>query len=255
MGSLNPVEDTLAVKIKDLESRISSMERARQPYAAVWVEINEPAVYTDSDTSPLPFGVFSFENTGFDANSRFSLGDKLRLKQGGSYKYFYIIDLTSTVLTITGGTDYTLTNAIITDIARSSEPLPVGHPGLFNWNPNYNIHPDNTMSASSGSQNNHRFLIEGSILTMYVRKTSFQFSGTPSGVWWGYLPVASEADAVVNEAVKFSTAFDDFATLTMYDGDSVSNTYFSLIQLSGVNYSTGTNASLWIKTSYIYTVN
>lgn len=51
-----------------------------------------------------------------DGRTRYCVGQKVRLKQGGAYKYFTIIAVNDTTLDITAGSDYTLTNAAITDL-------------------------------------------------------------------------------------------------------------------------------------------
>lgn len=72
-----------------------------------------------------------------DATTYYSVGDRIRLKQGGSYKYFYIVGVASTTLTITGGSDYTLTNADITDVEVSKEVAPLGFPVAFAYTPSW----------------------------------------------------------------------------------------------------------------------
>jgi hypothetical protein len=74
-----------------------------------WVLSSDTWVYASATT---------FTILGVDRTTLFSTGDKIRLKQGGGYKYFYVIAIafaTDTTITITGGVDYTLTNAAITD--------------------------------------------------------------------------------------------------------------------------------------------
>lgn len=61
------------------------------------------------------------------------VGDKIRYKQGGSFKYAYIIALTATVLTISVSTDYTLANSAITDVYFSHQNSPQGFPQWFNY--------------------------------------------------------------------------------------------------------------------------
>lgn len=63
-----------------------------------------------------------------DATTLFEVGDKIRFKQGGGYKYFYVTAVTSTSLSITGGSEYTLTNAAITDFWASKATSPVDWP-------------------------------------------------------------------------------------------------------------------------------
>jgi hypothetical protein len=64
------------------------------------------------------------------ASEKFSVGDKIRLKQGGSYKYFYVSVVGSGSIALQAGTDYTLTDTTITD-AYYSKGNAVGFPGVF----------------------------------------------------------------------------------------------------------------------------
>jgi len=63
-----------------------------------------------------------------DATTLFEVGDKVRFKQGGGYLYFYITAVASTSLSITGGSEYTLTDAAITDFYVSKWVSPVDWP-------------------------------------------------------------------------------------------------------------------------------
>ena len=71
-----------------------------------------------------------------DVSHRFGRGDKIRLKQGGAFKYFSVISSTfstHTDIVVTGGTDHTLANAAITDFYLSKGDAPVGFPQDFNY--------------------------------------------------------------------------------------------------------------------------
>src|SRR5574337_227963 len=65
-----------------------------------------------------------------DVTAKYTIGTKLRLKQGGAYKYFYVIGATysapNTTVTVTGGSDYSLANAAITDGYLSYAETPQG---------------------------------------------------------------------------------------------------------------------------------
>ena len=67
-----------------------------------------------------------------DVNFTFSVGDKIRFKQGGTYKYFYVIVIDNpTQLQLIGGSDYSISNSPITDVAYSKVSSPVGFPTKF----------------------------------------------------------------------------------------------------------------------------
>lgn len=63
---------------------------------------------------------------------RYAKGQKVRFKQGGSYKYFSIIAVTDTTLAFALSSDYSVANAAITDIYVSSGN-PLDFPQKFNW--------------------------------------------------------------------------------------------------------------------------
>jgi hypothetical protein len=67
-------------------------------------------------------------NVPTNATTLFEVGDKIRFKQGGAYLYFYVTAVTATTLSITGGSEYTLTNAGITDFYMSKWVSPVDWP-------------------------------------------------------------------------------------------------------------------------------
>ena len=73
----------------------------------------------------------SFSING-DKRDKYQKGDKIRLKQGGDWKYFYITGVSysapNTIVTITGGSDYTLANAAIQNNHYSKAMNPQGWP-------------------------------------------------------------------------------------------------------------------------------
>lgn len=93
-----------------------------------WIPlINETWVYASATTITVPAG----------ASGRYTTGDKIRLVQSGTTKYFYVVSTTDTVLTVTGGTDYTVANATIESPAFSKHQTPIGFPHWFSWTPTW----------------------------------------------------------------------------------------------------------------------
>ena len=80
--------------------------------------------YASATTISVPSG----------AASIYSVGDKIRIKQGAGYKYYYVVVVADTLLTVTGGSDFTVANAAITDNYYSKATSPVGFPATFNTN-------------------------------------------------------------------------------------------------------------------------
>ena len=87
-----------------------------------WTPANETWAYASATTITVPSG----------AASKYSIGDKIKLTQT-TVKYFYIVGVSDTVLTITGGDSYTLINAAISDNYYSHISTPIGFPQWFNY--------------------------------------------------------------------------------------------------------------------------
>lgn len=71
-----------------------------------------------------------------------AIGDKVKFTQT-SVKYFSIVGISGTTITVTGGTDYTVANAAITSPYWSHAASPVGHPDWYNFTP--------TVTAGTGT--------------------------------------------------------------------------------------------------------
>ncbi len=88
-----------------------------------WIEVTDSWTYASANTINVPT----------DATTTYKKGIGIRLKQGGGYKYYYGTIVAATLLTVTGGTDYTVANAAITDVAYTLSPeTAVGFPVTFN---------------------------------------------------------------------------------------------------------------------------
>jgi len=123
-----------------------------------WFPVNESWTYASATTITVPT----------DATLRFQVGDKLRCTNSTT-KYFYIVGVAATTITITGGSDYTLTNVAISAIYVSRAVSPFGFPGAFNWSPTlvgFSANPTTTM---------YEFACNGKECTVRVRQVT---SGT-----------------------------------------------------------------------------
>jgi hypothetical protein len=94
-------------------------------------------------------GILGTVTVATDATTRFQKGDKIKFTQSATVKYFYITAVTSTTITITGGTDYTLTNSAISNIFLSRIENPFGFPSWFNWTPSYSANGSMTWTSVS----------------------------------------------------------------------------------------------------------
>lgn len=94
-----------------------------------WVDALETWTYASATTFTV----------AADITTILDKGDKIRLKQGGGYKYFYVLSVSysnpNTTVTVTGGSDYSLANSAITDNYYSKAETPNGFPIAFTWAP------------------------------------------------------------------------------------------------------------------------
>lgn len=87
-----------------------------------WVEVSDTWTYASANTITVPSGAASIYKKGMG----------IRIKQGAGYKYYYITIVADTLLTVTGGTDFTVANAAITDVAYTLSPsTAIGFPVKF----------------------------------------------------------------------------------------------------------------------------
>lgn len=88
-----------------------------------WQTANEAWTYASATTITVPS----------DATTKYAIGDRIKLTQSATVKYFYVVGVASTVLTITGGSDYTFTNNAITSNYYSHSASPLNFPQWFNF--------------------------------------------------------------------------------------------------------------------------
>lgn len=86
-----------------------------------WINCTETLTYASSTTITIATG----------GASRWKKGDKLKITQTTD-KYFYVIGVADTLLTVTGGSDYTVANAAITAASYCREGTAIGFPDYFN---------------------------------------------------------------------------------------------------------------------------
>lgn len=89
-----------------------------------WTPVQGTWTYASATTINVPNG------------PDYQKGDRIRLTQT-TVKYFYCIGVAANVITITGGSDYTLVNAAISLVSISREASPLGFPNTFNYVPTF----------------------------------------------------------------------------------------------------------------------
>lgn len=131
----NYINNPVVSRIKELERQVGNLNNSRQPYFGDWYDFSEQFEFvTVQNGSGFRYGRIAFQDDTLDPNNFFAIGDKIRFKQvAGTFVYFYVIDITSTYIEITGGSDYVLANEVVTNVGRGLVNNPIGHPGLFNY--------------------------------------------------------------------------------------------------------------------------
>lgn len=143
------------------------------------------------DTNTWTYASATTFTVSRDVTDVFDLGTKVRLKQGGGWKYFYVVATSysspNTTITVTGGADYSLINAPITDGYLSQAASPVGFPQWFNHTPTF------TGFSADPSGGTYQFCIIGRLVYFNVYQPS---NGTSnSTVFTISLPVAGTGGA------------------------------------------------------------
>jgi len=97
-----------------------------------WVDAQSAWVYVSAS---------SFKVVGANVTARYPVGTKLSCTDAAATKYFYVVSsayaASDTTVTITGGSDYTLSGGTITNPRYSYVTNPQGFPGSFAFTPGY----------------------------------------------------------------------------------------------------------------------
>jgi hypothetical protein len=130
---------------------------------------------------------------------------KVRFKQGGGYKYYVVVAVAATLLTVLVNTDYVVANSAITDVAYSFIENPFGYPDWFVWSP--------TATGFSGSPTT-----DGSIrITADTAFVHVRVDGTSNATTFTVtnLPVAPNGTLGANALGAMNgTTIDNGVTLT-----------------------------------------
>jgi hypothetical protein len=212
-------------------------------YNGGWIEVSDTWSYATATTITVPS----------DATLYYKKGWGVRIKQGGAYKYMYVIDVAATLLTLTGGSDYSVANSTITDIAVAPNPAAaIGFPTLFNH--------ATVLSGSAGSAGTYSetvfingiFSIAGGKVffessKMVVDKGSWAgtvnlnlpvaanfayssvFQHPPA--WWGNGAAASAPKAVVRLVNATTATFLDYINSSFFEWTDVAANDFLILKM------------------------
>lgn len=128
-----------------------------------WTATSDSWTYASATTITIPAG----------GASLYQIGDRIKLTQT-TVKYFYVTAVADTLLTITGGSDYTLVNAAISAISYSHIVNPLGFPHWMNYTAT--VGATGSMTFTSTSLEFSKFNMQSRAVTVLVR-----YSGTTGG--------------------------------------------------------------------------
>lgn len=171
-----------------------------------------------------------------DDAANMSVGTKLKLTQT-SVKYFYVVGVSGTTVTLTGGSSYTLVNAAITTPQYSNASSPPGFPGTLAWTPTWT-------SVSGGSLNFARFSMNGKSVDFRVKYT-LAGAGVSGGIHFS-LPVTPSGDYVASDPITGHGTFLDTG-VARYEAAVLIGSPTTSVELrsitAGGSYTTSTGTS------------
>ena len=198
------------------------------PSSNGWSSANETWAYASASTITVPSG----------AAAKYAVGDKIKLTQT-TVKYFYIVGVSDTVLTVTGGSTYTIENAAITSPYYSHVGSPIGFPQYFTYTPT-GVSATNVTLSGRFSIANRRVFVDMLI----------DFTGGITFTTMPTLPVAVSSDylsAGVINACGVGSYFD-LGTLQSPGGlfpcVKASSTTVTITGVTGINIS-ATSPCTW----------
>jgi hypothetical protein len=202
-----------------------------------WTPVYDTWAYASATTITVPSG----------AASLYQKGDKLRFKQGAGYKYYYIVGVADTVLTVTGGSDYTVANSAITDIAISRAENPFGFPTQFTWTPVYSGFGSLTFGTVTTQL--AKFSVRGDTCTVSLRA-----SGTTGGVTNNGITVTTPLASATDALYFPTTTVKDTAGSTNLPGAGRfrSSGVVDIFKVDASNYGLGASTVVTVQGFYTY---
>lgn len=182
-----------------------------------WTPITETLTYSSADS---PTFVIS---TSANTTSYLSVGMKIKLTQT-TVKYFIITAISATTITVYGGTDYTLTNAAISEMYFSVHKAPFGFP----------MNPDKwTVKVSDTTNRFQASPVQNTWYNLNANKITL-----PIGVWEVRYEITGYADrgtsGTCNVEVTLSTANNTSSDIELERTIQSVTTYTASVTGTGV---------------------
>jgi hypothetical protein len=192
VNEVNPVDPSFINKVKEIDKRQYEQQTARQPYVGDWFELNDSDYSINTASSGYPnLGILDCSN--YDPRTRHTLGDRMRLKQGGAYAYFFITDMSSNTISVTGDISAVLSATTPTNMAVSKVAAPLGFPSTLTVR--VAVSPSAGTTLSISTLDVEMYMI-GSVVR-FIKQMSATVSVATSNVIYVKLPV-ERAQAYMN---------------------------------------------------------
>lgn len=177
-----------------------------------WTPLNVALSYASATAVTIPAG----EATKTNLTGRITVGTKLKF-DNSTTKYFYVTAVTSTQITVSGGSDYTVANSAITNAWYSNVSSPVGFPGRFNYTPAWGASvaaPTLGDGAIVGS-----FGMSGRRVHLFGQLTIGSTTAGGTGFWKFGIPIGTII-AIVNFSAFFSRGVANHIGISGWGSDT-----------------------------------
>lgn len=175
--------------------------------------------YASATTITVPTG----------AASIYAIGDKIKLTQTTA-KYFYVVAVADTLLTVTGGSDYSVANAAITSPYYSKAVAPVGFPSSHNYTTAWTA--SGTAPAIGNGTIASSFSLVGGMMYVQIKLTAGSTTTFGTGLWLFSNPVNPTKRYIGNGLAYDSSAGTEYGGISVIASPSSSTMY----AMSGTNY-------------------
>lgn len=158
-------DENVIAKLKRLEREVERLKVGEKPTNDGWTPVSSTWTYASATTINVPAG----------AAAIYKVGQGIKLTQT-TVKYFYIVGVADTVLTITGGSDYTLANAAISAISYTNTPgTAIGFPVWFTYPCTITFTAGTSPSGAVTEKS--IFSMNGTAVTVNVTRASYASAG------------------------------------------------------------------------------
>ena len=199
-----------------------------------WIPAEQTWTYASATTITVPSG----------AASLYQKGDKIKLTQT-TVRYFYITAVADTLLTVTGGSSYTVADAAITSPYYSHVENPMGFPI-----DGFSFVPTISTTANAGTFSNVKFKLVGDTCFYKGRITYANALGSGNLTITTPMTMTTLAATIpIGMAHYFNTSVADVRCFV----NTVSTTTISFHYMDGNSSFTGTlvNSGAWSSSDYI----